>query len=183
MGVTDRVDLMATPLCERVGVELVDVEYEGGILRLTIDHSDGVGMEAIASVTREVSRALDHEDPIGSTYTLEVTSPGLERRLKRPEHFMKAVGLKVAIKTHPGVEGDRRLSGLIETADPSGVSIRSEEGTLRVLGYDEILTARTIFEWNPGPKTARRDNEGDNGPSSVVSEEQPVGAAERKVGT
>ena len=52
MAVTDRIDAIAAPLCERIGVELVDVEYEGGVLRLVIDHPDGVGMDAIAGVTR-----------------------------------------------------------------------------------------------------------------------------------
>jgi len=79
MAVTDRIDAMAAPLCDRIGVELLDVEYEGGVLRLVVDHPEGVGMDAIAGVTREVSRALDHEDLIAGTYTLEVTSPGLER--------------------------------------------------------------------------------------------------------
>jgi len=84
MAVTDRIDAMASPLCDRIGVELLDVEYEGGVLRLVVDHPDGVSMEAIAEVTREVSRAIDHEDPIPGSFTLEVTSPGLERPLKRP---------------------------------------------------------------------------------------------------
>ena len=79
MAVTDRIDAMASPLCDRIGVELLDVEYEGGVLRLVVDHPDGVSMEAIAEVTREVSRAIDHEDPIPGSFTLEVTSPGLER--------------------------------------------------------------------------------------------------------
>ncbi|MBQ90888.1 MAG: ribosome maturation factor RimP, partial [Acidimicrobiaceae bacterium] len=70
MGVTDRVGGLCAPLCERVGVELLDVEYNGGVLRVTIDHPDGVGMDAIAVLTREVSRALDHEDPLPGRYTL-----------------------------------------------------------------------------------------------------------------
>ncbi len=104
MAVTGRIDAIAAPLCERIGVELVDVEYEGGVLRLVIDHPDGVGMDAIAGVTREVSRALDHEDPIPGTFTLEVTSPGLERSLKRPVHFERAIGCEVAVKTQPGID-------------------------------------------------------------------------------
>ncbi|MBP92088.1 MAG: ribosome maturation factor RimP [Acidimicrobiaceae bacterium] len=188
MGVTDRVDIMAAPLCERVGVELVDVEFEGGILRLTIDHPDGVGMESIASVTREVSRALDHDDPIGPSYTLEVTSPGLERRLKRPAHFLKALGGQVTLKTRPGVEGERRLSGALEAADAQGVSIRSADGALRSLGYDDILQARTVFDWTPEPKSARRGSSGDSRPSALPEDSTVVGAAttkstERKVGT
>jgi|TARA_B100000959_G_scaffold274669_1_gene326918 ribosome maturation factor RimP len=183
VGVTDRVDTLALPLCERVGVELVDVEFEGGILRLTIDHPDGVGMDSISSLTREVSRALDHEDLIGPSYTLEVTSPGLERRLKRPVHFRKAVGCQVTLKTRPGTEGDRRFSGLLEVANPTGVSVRSADGTLRSLGYEEILQARTVFDWNPESKSTQRGRNGDDLHTSTSLEDRNSGAAERKVGT
>ena len=64
MGVTDRGGGLVAPLCERVGVELLDVDYEGGVIRVTIDHTDGVSMDAVAALTRELSRALDHEDPV-----------------------------------------------------------------------------------------------------------------------
>ena len=60
MAVTDRVDAMAAPLCDRIGVELLAVEYEGGVLRLVVDHPEGVGMDAIAGDTREVSVSYTH---------------------------------------------------------------------------------------------------------------------------
>ena len=156
MAVTDRIDAMAAPLCERIGVELVDVEYEGGVLRLVIDHPDGVGMDAIAGVTREVSRALDHEDPIPGTFTLEVTSPGLERTLKRPAHFERAIGCEVAVKTQPGIDGPRRVTGVLEAADGDGIELRSADGSSRVFRHDEILKAHTVFVWTPEPKSGRK---------------------------
>lgn len=159
MAVTDRIDALAAPLCDRVGVELLDVEYEGGVVRLVVDQPEGVGMDAIASVTREVSRALDHEDPIVGTYTLEVTSPGLERPLKRPEHFVRALGGEVTVKTAPGVEGDRRVAGVLSEADDDGIVVRAEDGSERALRHDEILKARTVFTWTPEPKSARKGND------------------------
>ena len=159
MAVTDRIDALAAPLCDRVGVELLDVEYEGGVVRLVVDHPDGVGMDAIASVTREMSRALDHEDPIAGTYTLEVTSPGLERPLKRPEHFIRSLGAEVTIKTAPGVEGDRRVAGVLASADESGIVVRAAGGDERSLRHDEILKARTVFTWNPESKSARKGDD------------------------
>ena len=125
MGVTDRVGGLCAPLCERVGVELLDVEYNGGVLRVTIDHPDGVGMDAIAALTREVSRALDHEEPLPGRYTLEVSSPGLERPLRRPEHFARVVGASITVKTTPDVEGERRLVGTLEQADSDGITVRT----------------------------------------------------------
>ncbi len=159
MAVTDRIDALVAPLCDRVGVELVGVEYEGGVVRLVVDHPEGVGMDAIASVTREVSRALDHEDPIGGTYTLEVTSPGLERPLKRPDHFVRALGTEVTIKTAPGVDGDRRVAGVLSAADERGIVVRSEDGTERPLRHEEILKARTVFTWTPESKLDRKGND------------------------
>ena len=156
MAVTDRIDAMAAPLCERIGVELVDVEYEGGVLRLVIDHPDGVGMDAIAGVTREVSRALDHEDPIPGTFTLEVTSPGLERSLKRPAHFERAIGYEVAVKTRPGFDGPRRFTGVLEAADVDGIEVRSADGLSCAFRHDEILKAHTVFVWTPEPKSERK---------------------------
>ena len=156
MAVTDRVAALADPLCDRIGVELLDVEYEGGVLRLVVDHPDGVGMDAIAGVTREVSRALDHEDPISGTYTLEVSSPGLERPLKRPDHFRRVVGSEVSVKTVPGVEGDRRMTGDLVSVDGGGIVVRAADGTERSFRHDEILKARTVFTWVPEPKSARK---------------------------
>ena len=172
MAVTDRIDAMASPLCDRIGVELLDVEYEGGVLRLVVDHPDGVSMEAIAEVTREVSRAIDHEDPIPGSFTLEVTSPGLERPLKRPAHFERAVGSEVAVKTIPGIDGDRRVSGILETADVDGIGVRLADGSCRTLRHDEILKARTVFVWTPEPKSVRK-----------VKDRGGVDASGRKVGS
>ena len=170
MAVTDRIDAMASPLCDRIGVELLDVEYEGGVLRLVVDHPDGVSMEAIAEVTREVSRAIDHKDPIPGSFTLEVSSPGLDRPLKRPAHFERAVGSEVAVKTIPGIDGDRRVSGVLETADVDGIGVRLADGSCRTLRHDEILKARTVYVWNPEPKSVRKgkDRGGVDAPGKKV---------------
>ncbi|HIG24330.1 MAG TPA: ribosome maturation factor RimP [Acidimicrobiia bacterium] len=159
MGIIERVETLVTPLCDRVGVELFDLEYEGGVVRLVIDHPDGVGMGAIAQLTREVSRAFDHEEPINGTYTLEVTSPGLERSLKKPDHFARAMGETVTIKTQPGVEGDRRFGGVLESSDDNSATIRLEDGATRTVAFSEILKARTVFDWAPEPKGPRRNDE------------------------
>jgi ribosome maturation factor RimP len=155
MGVTDRVGSLVAPLCDRVGVELLDIDYDGGVVRVTVDHPDGVGMDAIAALTREVSRALDHEDPVKGRYTLEVSSPGLERTLRRPGHFVRAIGSTVTVKTLPGTDGDRRVQGILESADGGGITLRTAEDVVRVLRHDEIQKARTVFEWTSAPESAR----------------------------
>ena len=166
MAVTDRIDAMAAPLCDQIGVELLDVEYEGGVLRLVVDHPEGVGMDAIAGVTREVSRALDHEDPIAGTYTLEVTSPGLERPLKHPAHFERAVGTEVTIKTQPGTDGDRRVSGVLQSTNRDVVVVQAADGSIRSIRHDEILKARTVFTWTREPKSTRKSHDRDGSADS-----------------
>jgi ribosome maturation factor RimP len=124
------------------------------VVRVTIDRPGGVDMDAIARVTRAVSRALDQHDPIAGRYTLEVSSPGLERTLRTPAHFLRAVGSTVRIKTRPGVEGERRIDGVLAAADDEGVTVTlaaPANGDRRVR-YDEIERARTVFEWGPAPK-------------------------------
>jgi ribosome maturation factor RimP len=106
-----------------------------------------------------VSRLLDEADPIPGEYTLEVTSPGLERPLRTPEHFARAVGDVVAVKTRAGVTGDRRIQGVLVAADAQGITIRPGEASAaepdaadRRLAYDDLERARTVFEWGPAPK-------------------------------
>ena len=171
MGVVDRVNDLVDPLCARVGVEMVDLEFAGGVLRITVDQPEGVGTEALAALTGEVSRVLDHTDPIPGTFTLEVTSPGIERPLKRPDHFGRAVGSRITLKTCPGTEGDRRLEGILEATDDAGLVVRSDDGSHRAVAYEEVQTARTVFVWDQLPKSVRQGgrgavgrNEGSSGP-------------------
>jgi ribosome maturation factor RimP len=98
-----------------------------------------------------VSRALDDADPIGHRYTLEVTSPGLERSLRTPEQFARAVGEVVRVKTRSDVEGERRVEGVLSAADTDGITVAE-----RTLGYHEIERARTVFEWGTEKKRERR---------------------------
>ncbi|MBX3314844.1 MAG: ribosome maturation factor RimP [Actinobacteria bacterium] len=154
---TERLLALVAPVIAEHDVELYDLELAGGTLRLTIDRPGGVDLEAIGSVTRAVSRLIDEHDPIPGGFTLEVTSPGLERALRTPEHFAKAVGETVNLKTRAGVEGDRRLKGTIEAADDTGVTVVPEgSDEPRTLTYDQIERARTVFDWGPTPKPGTR---------------------------
>ncbi len=74
---------------------LYDVEHAGSLLRILVDRPGGVDLDLLAQVTRELSSALDAADPLPGRYTLEVSSPGLERPLRRPEHFDAAIGATI----------------------------------------------------------------------------------------
>lgn len=156
--ISERVADLVAPVVADLGLVLHDVEQEGAHLRVTVDREGGVDMEALAAATRAVSRALDEADPIPSAYTLEVSSPGLERKLRRPEHFALAATRveRVRVKTKPGVAGDRRVEGVVTAAGEDAVTIRSDDGSTRRLDLADIDSARTVFEWGPPPKPGSR---------------------------
>lgn len=152
MGQEDKVRALVEPIVASMGAEVVDVNLNGGLLDLRVDKAEGnIDLDAIADITRAVSAALDERDPIPGRYTLEVSSPGLERPLRTPEHFRRFIGTKISIRTHPGVEGDRRATGELVSADRDGIVVATETGP-RQLAYSDIERARTVFEWGPAPK-------------------------------
>lgn len=155
MDTASRVRLLVEPLVEAAGASLYDVEHAGGVLRITVQRDGGVDIDVIGKLTRQISHLLDEEDPLPGQYTLEVSSPGLERTLRTPEHFAGAVGSLVTVKTRAGVEGDRRLKGTLLAADADHVTIApvaADPGATRVLALADIDRARTVFEWGPTPK-------------------------------
>lgn len=157
--VADRVAAIVAPTVESLGLDLYDVEHTGAAVRVLVDREGGVDLEAVTAATRALSRALDEADPIDGHYTLEVSSPGLERPLRRPEHFATAArnGDVVRVKTKPGVEGERRVEGTVAAAGPDDVTLRLPDGATRTLRYDEIERARTTFEWGPAPRPGKRE--------------------------
>ena len=87
------------PVVRAVGLELVDVELRSGVLLVTVDRDGGVDLGALTDANRVVSSVLDELDPVPGRYTLEVSSPGVERTLRRSAHFVRAVGETVTVKT------------------------------------------------------------------------------------
>jgi ribosome maturation factor RimP len=146
-----------SPLLESRGLDLVDVVFRGSELEVFVDREGGVDLEALSDATRAVSAALDEIDPIPGRYTLTVSSPGLERRLRTPAHFARAIGEAVTLRVHGGTDDVRRVTGTLEAADETGCTLvgpELPEGSLRVT-YDEIERARTVFAWGPQPKKVR----------------------------
>jgi ribosome maturation factor RimP len=169
MSVADRVRDLVLPLLDDRDLDLYDVEMQGPVLRVVVDSPPGSGagldLDVLADATRAVSRALDEADPITGRYTLEVTSPGLERTLRRPEHFERAVGETVKIRTVAGVSDERRVEGQLVSADDSGVVVRTgaaeaETAVEQRLAYHDIERARTVFEWGPAtPRSGKRKSD------------------------
>ncbi len=136
-----------SPLLEARGLDLVDVERKGAQLTVFVDREGGVNLDELAEATRQVSDALDQLDPMPGRYTLSVSSPGLERRLRTPEHFLRAIGETVTVRVHGGTDEVRRVQGTLEAADQAGCAVAGE-----AIAYGDIERARTVFEWGSTPK-------------------------------
>jgi ribosome maturation factor RimP len=139
-------------------LELWDVETHPGLVRVVVDRAGGVDLDTLTSVNRLVSEGLDRDDPMpAGRYRLEVSSPGVERALRTPDHFQQAVGATVSIKTRPGTSGARRLEGRLAAADSTGIVVASEGATTSGQGnepfvgipYGDIERARTVLSWGP----------------------------------
>ena len=171
MSVSDRVrDVVEAPLATS-GLELVDVEHTGKLLRVTVDRPGGVDLDTISDASRLVSEALDRTDVVPGRYVLEVSSPGVERPLRTPEHFRRFVGTTVAVRTRPTADGDRRVQGELEVADDEGVVVAG-----RRLAYDDIERARTVFVWEPAAKPGKAGKSGKGGKGSGGKGKSKVGA-------
>src|SRR5688500_1651598 len=135
--IAERVAGIVAPAVDELGLSIYDIVYAGGVLTILVTAPEGVGIGQIAPLTRAISRLLDEDDPIDGGYTLEVSSPGLERVLRTPAHFVDAVGTTVAVKTVPGTEGDRRIEGTIAAADDHTVTVRLADGSERTLDHSD----------------------------------------------
>jgi len=146
VDVTGRVQELVVPLLDAQGLELVDVEAGPSLVRISIDKPGGIDLDTVAQASQQISELLDQADPLPGRYSLEVSSPGVERPLRTPEQFQRFVGSTVNVKTTPGTEGDRRVQGRLDGADELGITVDG-----RHIAYADVERARTVFEWG-GPK-------------------------------
>jgi ribosome maturation factor RimP len=140
---------LVEPVVEAAGLELVEMVFHGGrggVLRVTVDREGGVDLEAIAAVSERISRRLDLEGFNPGRYTLEVSSPGVERPLKRPQDFARHVGSKVKVQTHAAGEAPRMFTGTIVGSDQDTVTIATEPG-VETVRFGDVAAARTVLEW------------------------------------
>lgn len=163
---------IAEPVCEDAGYELVDLRYlreqSGWVVRAFIDHPDGITFTDCEQVSRELSAVLDVEDPIPNAYNLEVSSPGVDRPLRKASHFRRFIGETARVVLAEAREGRKRFKGIITAVTPEGEDTAGEgaaEGeprraaaeqavVLRVDGQEfslpiaEIATAKLVPDWD-----------------------------------
>ena len=135
------------PAIERLGYELVDIELKlggrDGMLRVYLDKADGIDIEDCETVSHQVSAILDVEDPLSGHYTLEVSSPGLDRTLTKPAHFARIMGEDVRVKLRFPLEGRRNFKGALKSADEKQIEIEVD-GQSHSLPLTTIESARLV---------------------------------------
>jgi ribosome maturation factor RimP len=145
VGLRERLCALLEPLLGRLGYELIELEYAPGtaraLLRLYIDREGGVGLDDCERVSREVSSLLEVEDPIPSAYTLEVSSPGFDRLLRKPAHFGRFLGSRVFVELKEPRAGRRRYTGTLLTVDEGGIALEVDRERV-AMTFAEIGKAR-----------------------------------------
>ena len=135
------------PAIGGLGYELVELEFvpagSGGLLRLYIDAPPGITLDDCERVSRQVSAILDAEDPIPGQYTLEVSSPGLDRVLRTREHFKRFAGNRIKLQLELPIEGRKRFTGTLLEALEDGIAM-DVDGVRRMFGYAQIQRARLV---------------------------------------
>lgn len=139
--------------------EFVGVECSGGgkhtVLRVYIDKPGGITIDDIAHISRELSVVLDVEEPIKGSYTLEVSSPGLQRPLFTPVHFQAQVGQKISLKTQFLQNNRQNFKGVLRQADEKGVVLECD-GELFSFSYSDIDKAKVIPNIEIGAGDSRK---------------------------
>ena len=149
--IENRVKGLIEPVVEDLGFELVHVEYaqaQGGwVLRLYVDKPGGINIDEITRVSREASTLLDVEDFMDKRYSLEVSSPGLDRPLAKPEHFEKALGKLASIKTKVPIDGRKRFKGSIDDCSNGKITITDNEENTFVIEIENIDKAKLSLDF------------------------------------
>ena len=144
------VEGLVTPILESEGLELVDIEFQrearGWVLRIYIDKEGGVTLNDCTVVSQQLSAVLDVEDPIDTPYTLEVSSPGLTRPLKKPKDYERYKGKLVCIKTYQKLEGQKEFKGKLLGLEEDVVSLEIE-GKIMNIPLKDIAKANLEYEF------------------------------------
>ena len=128
---------------KKKNIDIVNVkENDTSIYRIFITSKDGINLDKCAEISRLISPLLDVHEPLGGKYNLEVSSPGIERKLKRPAHYISSIGENVSIKDY-----DKNIvKGKLKSADENEIVVVAEHGE-EIITYDEISSASTYHDW------------------------------------
>ena len=151
MGLLDRVREIAERVATSEGMELVEVEFLGrgrhSVLRIFLDKPGGITHRDCQIVSEQVGAILDVEDLIPTSYTLEVSSPGLDRKLLKPGDYQRFAGRRVKIVLKAAREGRRRFEGRLLGIDQETIQLDTGNGQIVSIGYPEVEKANLVAEF------------------------------------
>jgi len=148
-----RVWQLAGPLAEGEGMEIVDIDFRhegsrgGRVLRLYLDKEGGPNMDDLSRVSRQLSELLDAQNTIDGAYTLEVSSPGINRPLKKPAHFARFVGKRIRVRTRDLIDGRRSFLGILGQVVEDSV-ILTQEGKRYQIPFSMIEKSNYEHDWS-----------------------------------
>lgn len=148
MSAAQRIQELISSTVQALGVELWGVEYiaqgRNSVLRVYIDHDDGIAVDDCEKVSRQVSALLDVEDPVSGEYVLEVSSPGLDRPLFTPEQYERYTGSEITVRLRSPLDGRRKFKGVIRAVSTDQVTLDCE-GVCVELPLTQVEKARLCF--------------------------------------
>jgi ribosome maturation factor RimP len=151
-------EALVRPVVERAGLDLAEVvfrtEHGRRVLRVVVDRDEPLDLDTISEISERVSRRLDLEGFGRGRYELEVSSPGIERSLRTPAQYRRAIGRQVRIKTAAPVEDSRTHTGALVAADDLTVTVLVD-GAERRISIADVASARTVVDWDAELKRSR----------------------------
>jgi ribosome maturation factor RimP len=157
-GRTDTLWELIEPWLAAERLELDDLEVVGSgrgrTVRVYVDAEGGVDVDRLAELSEGISRLLDAETDLDGPSRLELSSPGLERKLRRPAHYRKSIGREVSVKVRDD-DTTRVVKGRLVSADDDGCTVETDDGE-HPIPYGDVVTARTVFRWERAPKPGKK---------------------------
>jgi ribosome maturation factor RimP len=159
MDVRESVIKVIEPVLTSYGVELVDIEYQrersGWVLRIYLDKEGGITLDDCSQISKEVGELIEVNDLIDHYYTLEVSSPGLNRPLKREKDFIRSIGKLIRVRTKETIEGQKNFMGELLSYRDDAI-VLGIEGKEKVIPFHLVLKANLEYQFPQGEKIANR---------------------------
>ena len=151
VNIESKVEVLLEPIITNLGYGLYDVRYEKEgkdyYLRIIIDKPEGIDINDCETVNNNINDVLDEADYIKEQYFLEVSSPGLERVLRKPNHFLSQIGNEISIKLFKPIEKKKEFIGILEEFNiQAGITLKIDNTTMKI-DLKDIAVAKTIFNW------------------------------------
>ena len=149
-SVLKEIERLIEPVLAEMGIDLVDMEYRSGqgrrVLRIYADRPTGINLDDCAMVSREIGNLLDVKDLLQQHYVLEVSSPGLNRPLKREKDFLRALGQKIKVKTAVPLKGRRNFSGVLQSFENGVLQLKLDDTVVQI-PEKSVKKANLVFDF------------------------------------